>query len=118
MSSGTANQTIFDRFDASGKGKLILLVITDLDPGGDNIAQNFLHYMIRDAGLDEEQVQAWKVALTMGQVLSEGLPESFERVKPKDPSGPAYITKYGTDHVWEPTFAPKQKLTTSLVAQP
>ena len=51
-------------------------------------------------------------------MLSEGLPESFERVKPKDPSGPAYITKYGTDHVWEPTFAPKQKLTTSLVAQP
>ena len=64
-------------------------------------SQNFLNYMIRDAGLDEEEVAAWKVALTMEQVRSQGLPESFERVKPLDPKGPAYIAKYGTDYVWE-----------------
>ena len=37
----------------------------------------------------------------MEQVRSLGLPESFERVKPKDPKGPVYIAKYGTNNVWE-----------------
>jgi hypothetical protein len=94
MSSGTANQEIFDRFSASGKDRLILLVVTDLDPAGDHIAQNFVNYMIRDAGLDEQEVAARKIALTMGQVRSLGLPESWERVKPKDGQRRAYIAKW------------------------
>ena len=68
MCSGTAKQVLFDRFSASGKDALILLIASDLDPAGDHIAQNFVNYMIRDAGLDEEQVEAWKVALMMEQV--------------------------------------------------
>jgi hypothetical protein len=52
-------------------------------------------------GLNEEEVAARKIALTMEQVRSLGLPESFERVKPKDPKGPVYIAKYGTNNVWE-----------------
>ena len=50
MCSGTAKQVLFDRFAASGKDQLILLIASDLDPAGDNIAQNSLNYMIRDAG--------------------------------------------------------------------
>ena len=88
MCSGTAKQVLFDRFSASGKDALILLIASDLDPAGDHIAQNFVNHMIRDAGLDEEEVAARKIALTMEQVRSLGLPESFERVKPKDPKGP------------------------------
>ena len=102
---GHGQAGLFDRFSASGKENLILLIITDLDPGGDNIAQNCLNYMIRDAGIDEERVEAWKVALTLEQARSLGLPENpTETVKPEDGAGPAYIAKYGTDCVgsWTP----------------
>ena len=60
MCSGTAKQAIFDRFSTSGKERLILLIASDLDPAGDHIAQNFVNYMIRDAGLDEEEVDGAK----------------------------------------------------------
>ena len=38
------------------------------DPSGETIANDFLHYLVRDCEMDEEQLTAWKFAITRGQV--------------------------------------------------
>lgn len=62
MCSGTAKQVLFDRFSASGKDALILLIASDLDPSGETIANDVLHYLVRDCGMGEEQLTARKPA--------------------------------------------------------
>jgi 5S rRNA maturation endonuclease (ribonuclease M5) len=54
------------RFRMSGKKKLILLVITDLDPAGDTIAENLVNDFREDYGIIN--ITAYKVALTIEQV--------------------------------------------------
>jgi hypothetical protein len=63
MCSGTAKQALFDRFSASGKEALVLLIASDLDPAGETIASDFLHYLVRDCDIDEERIAAWKLAI-------------------------------------------------------
>ena len=100
MCSGTAKQVLFDRFSASGKDALILLIASDLDPSGETIANDFLHYLVRDCDMDEEQLTAWKFAITRGQVREFDLPPFF-KAKPNDPTRRAFVEKHGDDSVYE-----------------
>ena len=60
------------RYRKSGKGKLVLLIATDFDPDGEEIAASFARSMRDDFGIAE--VHAVKVALTAQQVQEYQLP--------------------------------------------
>ena len=85
------------RFAASGKRRLALLVVSDLDPEGEDIAQSFGRSMRDDFDLDPHVV---KVALTMAQVRELGLPPGGT-VKPGSSKAKTYLAAHGTTDVWE-----------------
>ncbi len=61
-----------ERFQRSGKDKLVLLIATDFDPDGEEIAASFARSMRDDFGI--EDVAPIKVALTAEQVQRFNLP--------------------------------------------
>jgi hypothetical protein len=90
---------MFQRFRASGKRRLIILLLSDFDPEGDNIAESFAESMRDDFGVEP---LARKVALTYEQVLKRNLPVDFSAIKKKSSRYKKFVTKYGEDvHVHE-----------------
>ena len=61
-----------ERFRASGKEKLILLVVSDFDPEGEDIAHSLARSLRDDFGIDT--IHAVKIALTAKQVAAHKLP--------------------------------------------
>jgi hypothetical protein len=95
MSGPTVKKKVEERFILSGKDKLILLVVTDLDPGGDTIAQDIRNAFERDFDIRVDQLEVYKVALTYDQVIERGLPPSMD-AKTTSPTYESYVAKYGT----------------------
>ncbi|MGA2621557.1 MAG: ParB/RepB/Spo0J family partition protein [Thermoguttaceae bacterium] len=60
------------RFKKSGKGRLILLILSDFDPDGQEIAHSFARSMRDEFGIDA--IDAVQVALTADQVQEFALP--------------------------------------------
>jgi hypothetical protein len=79
------------RFRRSGKKKLILLVITDLDPAGDTIAENLVNDFREDYGITH--IQPYKVALTIEQVEEFSLAPSMD-AKIDSPTYSKYVQRY------------------------
>jgi ParB/Sulfiredoxin domain len=107
---------IAERYKASGKDKLIILAMSDLDPDGDAIAHS-LGQRLRD-DYHIRQVEVVKTALSMKQVRALKLPTKYERAKKKSSNYKRYVEDYGTDFVWElEAVAPKilQKLLTQAI---
>ena len=107
---------IAERYKASGKDKLIILAMSDLDPDGDAIAHS-LGQRLRD-DYHIRQVEVVKTALSMKQVRALKLPTKYERAKKKSSNYKRYVEDYGTDFVWElEAVAPKvlQKLLTQVI---
>jgi hypothetical protein len=98
MSSLTPKKEILDRYRASQKDKLILLVVSDLDPAGDAIAEDLVKSFRRDFGL--EKIEVYKAGLTFEQVQQYELPPSGEANK-KSPTYRKYVERYGTTKAWE-----------------
>jgi hypothetical protein len=92
MNTLAPKKAIYDRFMRSGKRGLKLLVVTDLDPMGDTIAEDLVKSFRRDFGL--ENIEAFKVALTIDQVERFGLQPSMD-AKESSPTYAAYVAKYG-----------------------
>jgi hypothetical protein len=91
MSSLPPKKGIADRFRASNKAQLILLIVTDLDPAGETIALDLLKSFRRDFAIDD--IEAIKVALTIDQVRERNLPPSMEA---KEGAGyKDFVAKYG-----------------------
>lgn len=82
------------RFEQSGKEKLILVIAADFDPSGESIAQSFAESMKHDLRITD--VHAIKAALTYEQVKSIDLPTNFA-AKEGDSRYEAFVEKYGTD---------------------
>jgi hypothetical protein len=99
---------IAERFKDSGKEKLIVLTMSDLDPDGDAIPHSLGQRLRDDHHID--QVEVIKVALTMEQMRGLRLPESFQRAKVKSPNYRRYVERYGTDSVWELEAVPPRLL--------
>ncbi len=88
------------RFTENDKVKLITLILSDLDPDGDEIAQSFARSMRDDFGI--LRIYPIKVALTWDQVKALNLPASPDRkAKPKSKNFKKYFQKYQSDDVWE-----------------
>ncbi len=97
MSSLPPKKAIADRFKASNKAQLVLLIVTDLDPAGETIARDMLKSMRRDFGIDD--IEAIKVALTMDQVQDYGLnrqwkPRKAQAIKSSSPITARMLTSW------------------------
>ena len=98
------------RFLRSGKPKLILLMLTDFDPDGEQIAQSFARSLRDDLGL--QNVHPVKVALTAEDVKNHVLPSDMD-AKPSSPNYKKFIAQYGVKAV-ELDAAPVELLKSSL----
>ena len=85
---------ILQRYQRSGKDKLILLFVTDFDPDGEEIAHSFARSMRDDFGIDE--VEAIKVALTAEQVTEYGLHPQMKAKKGSKHSA-RFVAEHGHD---------------------
>jgi hypothetical protein len=84
------------RFKASGKQKLIILVISDFDPEGEDIPIAFSKQLRDDFGV--RGVKAIKVGLKLSQVRKWGLPENnMLEEKTEGARYDAFVEKYGKD---------------------
>jgi hypothetical protein len=89
-----------DRFRKSGKQRLVVLMATDFDPAGEQIARSFCRSMRDEMHIDIVPV---KVALTQAQALEHKLPENSIEAKEttKTKKGPGYakfVHDYGAGH--------------------
>jgi hypothetical protein len=85
---------LVQRFKASGKDRLILLVMSDFDPEGESIPTAFAKQLRDDFGV--HKIEAMKVCLTHEQVEARGLPRTFD-VKKTSSRYDAFASKYGED---------------------
>jgi hypothetical protein len=83
---------IASRFKNSGKNKLVLLMLTDFDPDGEQIAESFARSMRDDFGITD--IHPVKVALTAEDVENYDLPSDMD-AKPSSPNYQKFIKKYG-----------------------
>jgi hypothetical protein len=81
------------RFRLSGKVRLVLLMLTDFDPDGEEIAASFARSLRDDFGI--KNIHAIKVALTAEDVRSYDLPSDMD-AKVSSPNYEKFIAKYGT----------------------
>jgi len=85
-------QDMAERFRMSGKKRLVLLILTDFDPDGEQIASSFARSMRDDFGISVHPV---KVALTQEDVRLNNLPSDMD-AKPSSPHYKKFVAKYGT----------------------
>ena len=81
------------RYERSGKDKLILLVASDHDPEGCDIPEALARSIRDDFGIIG--VEAYKVALTPGQVAELKLPRTLD-AKPSSSRYAAFAERFGT----------------------
>jgi hypothetical protein len=98
ISSLPPKKAIANRYLRSRKDKLILLVVSDLDPAGDTIAEDLVKSFRRDFQIWD--IEAYKVAVTIQQVEQFGLEPSME-AKKSSPTYRAFVAKYGTTDAYE-----------------
>jgi hypothetical protein len=81
-----------ERFKKSGKEKLIVLILSDFDPDGEEIAHSFARSMRDDFGIDD--LHAVKVALTAQQVRRFRLPPNLD-AKESSPNFKRFAQTHG-----------------------
>jgi ParB/RepB/Spo0J family partition protein len=96
-----------ERFAKSGKEKLIVLIMSDFDPEGEDIAESFPRSMRDDLRI--RKVEAFKMCLTAQQVKDIGLPASYQKVKEKSSRAAKFIKRHGRD-VYELEAVPPRRL--------
>jgi hypothetical protein len=87
------------RFRKSGKGKLVLLIVADFDPDGDEIAHSLASSMRNDFGIEE--IHPVKVALTHEHITALGLPASMIKAKKGSSNYDRFVQRYSSDNVYE-----------------
>lgn len=111
FSSLSPRYDLFQRFQRSGKTKLVLLMLTDFDPDGEEIAASFARSLRDDFGLTD--ILAMKVALTAADVKAYDLPSDMD-AKPTSPNYEKFLAKYGASKVVELDAAPVKLLQSKL----
>jgi ParB-like chromosome segregation protein Spo0J len=99
-----------ERYHHSGREKLVLLIVSDFDPDGEEIAHSFARSMRDDFGVDE--VYAVKVALTAEQVRRYALPPNMV-AKESSPNYAKFVAKHG-QNVFEVEALPPAQLQAEL----
>jgi hypothetical protein len=83
-----------ERFRKSGRSKLVILVLSDFDPEGEDIAHSFVRSMRDDFRIHSGSIVAKKVCLTYQQVLERDLPQTFD-IKKDGARYKKHAAKYG-----------------------
>jgi len=104
---------IYKRFKQSGKGNIVLLILTDFDPDGEEIAASTARSLRDDFGISENHIIAVKVALTVEDINEFDLPSDME-AKASSPNYRKFFSKYGANRVVELDAAPVQLLQSKL----
>jgi hypothetical protein len=99
------------RFRRSGKSRLVLLMLTDFDPDGDEIAASFARSLRDDFNI--KNIHAVKVALTTQDVQAYDLPSDMD-AKVSSPNYQKFLKKYGRTKVVELDAAPVKLLQSKL----
>jgi hypothetical protein len=94
-----------ERFEETGKDKLVVLILSDFDPDGEEIAQSFSRSMRDDFDVNIHPI---KVALRHDQVIELKLPEGGE-AKRTSSNYEKFVEKYGK-YVFELEAVTPQKL--------
>jgi hypothetical protein len=94
------------RYEDSGKEKLVLLILSDHDPDGEEIAQSFCRSMRDDFGI--WNIHPVRVALTRTQVDELGLPPIMQ-AKKSSSNYKKFVKKHG-DEVFELEAVPPETL--------
>lgn len=105
-SSIDARHRIAKEFKESGRGKLILLILSDFDPAGETIAESTVKSMRGDFHV--KNIVASKVGLTYEQVVKFKLPPSMD-AKRSSPTYANFVGKYG-EGAWELEALPPDTL--------
>jgi hypothetical protein len=103
-SSLDPRKKMVDRFEESGKDKLILLVLSDFDPEGEDIPHSFARSMRDDFGIDD--IVPIKVALTHAQVLGSNLHPN--RLKEGSSRAGKFRQRYGNETYELEAVQPRQ----------
>ena len=90
---------IAERYRNSGKEQLVLLIASDFDPDGDEIAHSLAKSLRDDFGI--KKIHPVKVALTHQQVTDLRLPPSMITAKAGSSNYHRFTTRYGSDQVYE-----------------
>jgi hypothetical protein len=109
-SSLTPRWKMVQRFTQSGKARLVLLILSDFDPDGEEIAKSFPRSLRDDFGLSD--VIAHKVAISGDDVREHGLPSDME-AKVSSPNYKKFVALHGI-HVAELDAAPVNQLQDKL----
>jgi hypothetical protein len=99
------------RFRQSGKARLVLLMLTDFDPDGDEIAASFARSLRDDFQI--QHIHAAKVALTAEDVQAHDLPSDMD-AKVSSPNYQKFLKRYGATKVVELDAAPVKLLQSKL----
>jgi hypothetical protein len=102
---------IFRRYKNSGKIRLVVLMLTDFDPDGEEIAASFVRSLRDDFGI--EHIHAVKVALTADDVRQYDLPSDMD-AKASSPNYAKFVNKHNSTKVVELDAAPVDLLQDSL----
>lgn len=102
---------IFRRFKNSGKARLVVLMLTDFDPDGEEIAASFVRSLRDD--FEIENIHAVKVALTGDDVRRYDLPSDMD-AKVSSPNYAKFVMKHNSTKVVELDAAPVDLLQESL----
>lgn len=110
FSSLDPRRDMMKRYRESGKDRLIVLALTDLDPCGEQICHSFCSSLRDDFGV--QNVRLVKVALNKEQVERFNLPENM-LAKEGDSKTKKFTAKHG-DYVWELEALPLPVLQSEL----
>jgi hypothetical protein len=98
-SSLPPRKAMMERFEASGREKLVVIVVSDCDPEGVDIPHAFGVSLRDDFHIDSDQLVVIKAALTYAQVQQLDLHEG-QFAKKDGARYKAFVQKYGT-RCWE-----------------
>jgi len=77
FSDAGLRHNLAERFTKSGREKLVVILVGDLDPDGEGICESFQRSMRDDFGIVERRIVAIKAALRRDQVKAFRLPPSM-----------------------------------------
>jgi hypothetical protein len=86
---------IYDRWRKSGKNRLVLIVLSDHDPDGEEIADSLVGYLRDDFKIPDRRIMAVRAALTADQCRQFGIPTDVE-AKPTSTNYRRFVAEHGT----------------------
>jgi hypothetical protein len=105
-SSLDPRQQLYQRFKRTGRDTLVLLILSDFDPEGEDIAHSFARSMRDDFGV--RNIHAKKVCFTYEHTLKRNIPQTFD-IKESSSRYRKHAAKYGNRAHELEALAPQER---------